>query len=160
MNFSKMHLKQHGISGHWRGRSLLMEDGVLSWLVANLNTASTSTRRHLELALCHLAQNGKDFRFFFVFIFMISSERLRKAQQYTSNYYMIIDTRILNQTQIKIVSTELICFADDNARDFITGGGLKELIEISDRSVREDIRSLAKKTLQSSPVFRGKLPSE
>lgn len=46
-------------SGHWRGRSLLMEDGGLSWLVANLKTASVSTRRHLELAICHLAQNGK-----------------------------------------------------------------------------------------------------
>ena len=45
--------------GHWRGRSLLMEDGGLSWLVANLKTASALTRRHLELAICHLAQNGK-----------------------------------------------------------------------------------------------------
>ncbi|KAL8218270.1 hypothetical protein R6Q57_021643 [Mikania cordata] len=42
--------------GHKKGRSLLM-DGVLSWLIANSNTASISTRRHIELALCHLAQN-------------------------------------------------------------------------------------------------------
>ncbi|KAA8539266.1 hypothetical protein F0562_025958 [Nyssa sinensis] len=52
------------IQGHKRGRSLLMEDGVLTWLITNSNTASASTRRHIELALCHLAQNqvnAKDF---------------------------------------------------------------------------------------------------
>ncbi|KAI7753065.1 hypothetical protein M8C21_016820 [Ambrosia artemisiifolia] len=49
--------------GHKKGRSFLM-DGVLSWLLANSNTTSISTRRHIELALCHLAQNEdntKDF---------------------------------------------------------------------------------------------------
>lgn len=46
-------------TGHRKGRSLLMEDGALDWLIANSNTTSTSTQRHIELALCHLAQNGK-----------------------------------------------------------------------------------------------------
>lgn len=46
------------LAGHRTGRSLLMDDGTLTWLIANSNTASTSTRRHIELALCHLAQNG------------------------------------------------------------------------------------------------------
>ena len=45
-------------AGHKKGRSLLMDDGVLTWLLANSNIASISTRRHIELALCHLAQNG------------------------------------------------------------------------------------------------------
>ncbi|KAG6410101.1 hypothetical protein SASPL_128150 [Salvia splendens] len=99
-NFSKCESRRI-MKGHWSGRSLLMEDGGLSWLVANLKMASALTRRHLELAICHLAQN------------------------------------------------------EDNARDFINCGGVKELIEISNESSREDIRSLAKKTLRLSSLFRG-----
>lgn len=52
------------IQGHRTGRSLLIDDGAFTWLIANSNTPSASTRRHIELALCHLAQNGdnaKDF---------------------------------------------------------------------------------------------------
>ncbi|GJW80194.1 kinesin-like protein KIN-UC [Tanacetum coccineum] len=51
-------------AGHKKGRSLLMDDGVLTWLLANLNIASISTRRHIELALCHLAQNEDNTRDF------------------------------------------------------------------------------------------------
>lgn len=54
--FSRLTLQ---IAGHRKGRSLLIEDAVLEWLISNTNIASTSTRRHIELALCHLAQNGK-----------------------------------------------------------------------------------------------------
>lgn len=46
-------------AGYRKGRSLLMEEDALEWLIGNCNIASTSTRRHVELALCHLAQNGK-----------------------------------------------------------------------------------------------------
>ncbi|KAK6156341.1 hypothetical protein DH2020_010589 [Rehmannia glutinosa] len=49
---------------------------------------------------------------------------------------------------------------EDNARDFITSGGLKELIGISDESARDDIRNLAKKTIRLSPLFRGELHAE
>ncbi|KAI6669208.1 hypothetical protein NL676_004093 [Syzygium grande] len=45
------------IQGHRKGRSLLMEDGALEWLLANSDCTSTSIKRHIELALCHLAQN-------------------------------------------------------------------------------------------------------
>ncbi|XP_047327112.1 kinesin-like protein KIN-UC isoform X2 [Impatiens glandulifera] len=101
-NFSKC--ESRGIiKGHRKGRSLLMGDGALTWLIANNTTTSTvpaPTRRHIELALCHLAQN------------------------------------------------------EDNAKDFIYSGGVKELERISNESTREDIRSLAKKTLNMSPVFK------
>lgn len=85
------------VQGQRKGRSHLMEDSALEWLIANSNTISASTRRHVELALCHLAQN------------------------------------------------------EDNARDFISCGGVKELVRISVESSREDIRNLAKKTLKLNP---------
>ncbi|GLT88836.1 hypothetical protein SLE2022_068450 [Rubroshorea leprosula] len=98
-NFVKCETR--GISqGHRRGRSLLLEDGALEWLIANSNTASALTRRYVELTLCHLAQN------------------------------------------------------EDNARDFISSGGVLQLVRISNESSREDIRNLAKKTLQLNPNFQ------
>ncbi|CAK9159671.1 unnamed protein product [Ilex paraguariensis] len=104
-NFAKC--ESRGIcQGHRSGRSLLMEDGVLTWLIANCNTASASTRRHIELALCHLAQN------------------------------------------------------EDNAGDFISSGGVKELSRISVESTREDIRNLAKKTLKLSLAFQAEMHAE
>ncbi|KAK9283049.1 hypothetical protein L1049_011277 [Liquidambar formosana] len=48
------------IQGHRRGCSLLMEDAALTWLISNSNTTSASTRRHIELALCHLGQNEEN----------------------------------------------------------------------------------------------------
>ncbi|KAL4291028.1 hypothetical protein GQ457_14G022560 [Hibiscus cannabinus] len=91
------------VKGHHKGRSLLMEDCALEWLIANSNIASASTRRHVELALCHLAQN------------------------------------------------------EDNAKDFLSSGGLQELRRISMESSREDIRDLAKKMLKSNTVFQGEM---
>ncbi|KAL2477943.1 Armadillo repeat-containing kinesin-like protein 2 [Forsythia ovata] len=44
-------------------RSLLIEDGALPWIVQNANNEASLIRRHVELALCHLAQhevNAKD----------------------------------------------------------------------------------------------------
>lgn len=92
--------------GHRKGRSLLMDDGVLSWLLANSNTASISTRRHIELALCHLAQN------------------------------------------------------EDNTRDFVTSGGVKQVARISVESSREDIRNLAKKILRLNRTFQAVVQNE
>ncbi|KAK1290020.1 Armadillo repeat-containing kinesin-like protein 1 [Acorus calamus] len=85
--------------GYRKGRSLLVEDGALTWMVANQNITISSTRRHIELALCHLAQN------------------------------------------------------EDNVQDFVTSGGIIELKRISLESPREDIRHLAKKTLNSNPAL-------
>ncbi|XP_027111496.1 kinesin-like protein KIN-UC isoform X2 [Coffea arabica] len=98
-NFAKC--ESRGIlQGNRRGRSPLMEDNALAWLIANSNTTSSSARRHIELALCHLAQN------------------------------------------------------EYNAKDFVSSGGLKELIRISVESSREDIRNLASKTLKLSLAFQ------
>ncbi|KAJ6892465.1 kinesin-like protein KIN-UC isoform X2 [Populus alba x Populus x berolinensis] len=93
-------------AGHRKGRSLLIEDGVLEWLVSYSNTAPASTRRHVELALCHLAQN------------------------------------------------------DNNDREFISCGGVRELVRISVESNREDIRNLAKKTLKMNPTFQAEVNPE
>jgi kinesin family protein 5 len=45
------------------GKSLLIDDGALPWIVKNANNEAAPIRRHIELALCHLAQhevNSKD----------------------------------------------------------------------------------------------------
>ncbi|KAE8720856.1 Armadillo repeat-containing kinesin-like protein 2 [Hibiscus syriacus] len=44
-----------------------------------------------------------------------------------------------------------------NVKDMISGGALWELVRISRYSSREDIRSLARRTLNSSPVFRAEM---
>lgn len=63
-------------AGHRRGRSVLMEDNVPSWLIANSTSASaSSSRRHIELALCHLGQNGM---LLFYFKFHGSSDKKKK----------------------------------------------------------------------------------
>ncbi|PQQ01798.1 kinesin-like protein KIN-UC isoform X1 [Prunus yedoensis var. nudiflora] len=101
-NFAKC--ESRGIlQGHRKGRSLLMEDGALTWLIGNCKSTSTSTQRHMELALCHLAQN------------------------------------------------------EGNARDFISSGGLKEIVRISVESSREDIRNLAKKALRVNSKFHNEM---
>lgn len=40
------------------GKSLLIDDGSLPWIVKNANNEAAPIRRHIELALCHLAQHG------------------------------------------------------------------------------------------------------
>ncbi|GJX12540.1 kinesin-like protein KIN-UB [Tanacetum coccineum] len=45
--------------GNKNDRSLLIEDGALPWIVQNANNDASIIRRHIELALCHLAQHGK-----------------------------------------------------------------------------------------------------
>ncbi|KAK8672498.1 hypothetical protein V6N13_110866 [Hibiscus sabdariffa] len=48
---------------------------------------------------------------------------------------------------------------EDNAKDFISSGGLRELQRISMESSRDDIRHLAKKMLKSNTVFQGQMVS-
>ncbi|MQL79345.1 hypothetical protein Taro_011796 [Colocasia esculenta] len=56
-NFAKC--ESRGIARGWtKGKSLLINEGALEWLITMSATASGSTRRHIDLALCHLAQNG------------------------------------------------------------------------------------------------------
>ncbi|KAK1384865.1 hypothetical protein POM88_022600 [Heracleum sosnowskyi] len=61
-NFAKCESRA-STQGSKSGRSLLIEDGALSWIVQNANNDASPIRRHIELALCHLAQhevNAKD----------------------------------------------------------------------------------------------------
>ncbi|XP_047322666.1 kinesin-like protein KIN-UB isoform X2 [Impatiens glandulifera] len=85
------------------GKSLLIEDNALPWIMKNANNDGSPIKRHIELALCHLAQH------------------------------------------------------EVNAKDMIGEGALWELIRISQECSREDIRTLARRTLTSSPSFQGEL---
>lgn len=61
-NFAKCESRA-STQGTKNGRSLLIEDGVLPWIVRNANNEASPIKRHIELALCHLAQheaNAKD----------------------------------------------------------------------------------------------------
>lgn len=61
-NFAKCESRA-STQGTKSGKSLLIEDGVLPWIVQNANNDASPIRRHIELALCHLAQhetNSKD----------------------------------------------------------------------------------------------------
>lgn len=51
----------------------------------------------------------------------------------------------------------MFCGAEVNAKEMISGGALWELVRISKECSREDIRSLAHRTLSSSPVFRSEI---
>lgn len=59
-------------------RSLLIEDGALPWIVKNANNEAAPIRRHIELALCHLAQHG-----IFNHIFL---SHVSKCMYYCTNY--------------------------------------------------------------------------
>jgi len=40
-------------------RSLLIVDGLLPWIVENAKNEVSLVRRHIEIALCHLAKYGE-----------------------------------------------------------------------------------------------------
>lgn len=101
-NFAKCESRASN-QGIKTGRSVLIEDGALPWIVQNANNEAAPIRRHIELALCHLAQH------------------------------------------------------EVNAKDMISGGALWELVRISRDCSREDIRSLARKTLSSISTFKSEL---
>ncbi|KAG2375729.1 Kinesin-like protein [Vigna angularis] len=101
-NFAKCESRASS-QGTKSGRSFLIEDGALPWIVQNANNEASSVRRHIELALCHLAQH------------------------------------------------------EINARDMISGGALWELVRISRDCSREDIKTLAHRTLLSSPTFQSEM---
>ncbi|XP_068669763.1 kinesin-like protein KIN-UB isoform X2 [Aristolochia californica] len=55
-NFAKCESRA-STQGMKTGRSLLIDDGALPWIVQNANNEASPIRRHIELALCHLAQH-------------------------------------------------------------------------------------------------------
>ncbi|XP_022969864.1 kinesin-like protein KIN-UA [Cucurbita maxima] len=101
-NFAKCESRA-SIQGSKAGKSFLIEDGALPWIVQNANNEASTIKRHIELALCHLAQH------------------------------------------------------EVNARDMMNGGAVWELVRISRDCSREDIRSLAHRTLISSPTFQAEM---
>ncbi|XP_028063551.1 kinesin-like protein KIN-UB isoform X1 [Camellia sinensis] len=101
-NFAKCE-SRGSTHGTKTGKSRLIEDGALPWIVRNSNNEASLIRRHTELALCHLAQH------------------------------------------------------EVNAKDMISGGALWELVRISRECSREDIKTLARQTLTSSPTFQAEL---
>ncbi|KAI3877139.1 hypothetical protein MKX03_023849 [Papaver bracteatum] len=101
-NFAKCESRA-ATQGSKSGKSLLIDDGALPWIVQNANNEASPIRRHIELALCHLAQH------------------------------------------------------EVNAKDMISGGALWELVRISRDCSRADIRTLAHRTLTSSPIFQAEL---
>ncbi|KAM2624627.1 hypothetical protein TB1_031583 [Malus domestica] len=61
-NFAKCESRA-STQGTKTGKSLLIEDGALAWIVQNASNDASPIKRHIELALCHLAQhevNAKD----------------------------------------------------------------------------------------------------
>ncbi|KAF2313175.1 hypothetical protein GH714_009608 [Hevea brasiliensis] len=101
-NFAKCESRA-STQGSKNQKSLLIEDGALPWIVQNANNETSQIRRHIELALCHLAQH------------------------------------------------------EVNAKDMISGGALLELVRISRDCSREDIKTLANRTLTSSSTFQAEL---
>ncbi|PPS05266.1 hypothetical protein GOBAR_AA15412 [Gossypium barbadense] len=101
-NFAKCESRA-STNGIRSGRSLLIDEGALPWIVQSANNDAAPIRRHIELALCHLAQH------------------------------------------------------EANAKDMINGGALWELVRITRDCSREDIRSLARRTLNSSLLFRSEM---
>ncbi|XP_039042607.1 kinesin-like protein KIN-UB isoform X2 [Hibiscus syriacus] len=101
-NFAKCESRASS-NGIRSGKSLLIDEGALPWIVQNATNDAAPIRRHIELALCHLAQH------------------------------------------------------EVNEKDMINGGALWELVRITRDCSREDIRSLARRTLNSSPVLRAEM---
>ncbi|KAI4377888.1 hypothetical protein MLD38_015449 [Melastoma candidum] len=60
-NFAKCESRASA-QGMKSGRSLLIDDGALPWIVQNASTEASAIRRHIELALCHLAQHDVNAR--------------------------------------------------------------------------------------------------
>lgn len=60
-NFAKCESRA-STQGTKTGKSVLIEDGALPWIVQNANNEASPIRRHIELALCHLAQHEVNAR--------------------------------------------------------------------------------------------------
>ncbi|KAJ6955225.1 hypothetical protein NC652_006617 [Populus alba x Populus x berolinensis] len=126
-NFAKCESRA-STQGLKSGRSLLIEDDALPWIVQNANNEAAPIRRHIELALCHLAQQGKC-------------------------HFLIL----IEKTPFDMFLERSTYFSEVNAKEMISGGALWELVRISRYCSREDIRALARRTLNSSSTFRSEM---
>ncbi|KAH6820558.1 armadillo repeat kinesin 3 [Perilla frutescens var. hirtella] len=132
-NFAKCESRASN-QGTKTGKSVLIEDGALPWIVQNANNEASPIRRHIELALCHLAQHGKYLTAFYVYLIKIQDGQIYGKPK-----------------MLDFFVTEV------NAREMINGGALWELVRISRDCSREDIRALAHRTLKSSSGFQAEL---
>lgn len=123
------------------GRSLLIEEGALPWIIQNANNEVAPIRRHIELALCHLAQHGS-------LDFILSKSLISRYHGHKS---------FISNLNPVVICDLISNFLEVNAKEMISGGALWELIRISRDCSREDIRNLARRTLTSSPVFQSEM---
>jgi hypothetical protein len=140
-------------SGNKVGKSLLIDDGSLPWIVKNANNEAAPIRRHIELALCHLAQHGilPIIPPFYcacthtALIACLFSHTFSAKEQFFSHNKSICE------------SLNSFFSAEVNSKDIINEGALWELVRISRDCSREDIRKLAYRTVTSSPTLQAEI---
>eukprot|EP01018_Ginkgo_biloba_P033602 Gb_07508 [translate_table: standard] len=131
-NFAKCE-SRGATQGHRKGRSLLIDDGALPWIVANSNSEAAPIRRHIELALCHLAQH--DFEYLAFSYLARGPLFCHMALAYVPGSFVYGFLQFIYRCS---------GMSEANARDLVACGALWELVRISRECSREDIRNLAK----------------
>ncbi|CAI9767485.1 unnamed protein product [Fraxinus pennsylvanica] len=129
---------------------MLKEDGAIKALLGMARTGSTDVVAQVARGLANFAK----------------CESRRIIQGYWRGHSLLMEDGALSwlvangnttSTSTRRHIELAICHLaqnEDNAKDFVSSGGLKELIEISNSSARDDIRNLAKKTIRLSPSFQ------
>ncbi|KAG9145097.1 hypothetical protein Leryth_008885 [Lithospermum erythrorhizon] len=102
-NFAKCESRA-STQGTKKGRSFLIEDSLLPWIVQNANNEASPIRRHIELALCHLAQhevNAKDMISEGALWELVRISRDCSREDIRALAYRIIANNSIFQTELK-----------------------------------------------------------